>query len=117
MGGFGTWETACYAPSRFAAIVPVAGGGDVAQAQRLVNLPVWAFHGADDDTVPLEANKTMVDAVRKCGGHVEFTVYPNCGHDICNMLFYDGHLYEWLLAQRRSQHPSRGVEGKEKHGK
>ena len=104
MGGFGTWQTACYDPSRFAAIVPLCGGGDVAQAKRLVNLPIWAFHGAKDQVVPLEASKTMVDAVRKCGGHVKFTVYPGYGHDICGITYQDGQLYEWLSAQRRTQH-------------
>ena len=79
MGGFGTWQTACEYPDRFAAIVPISGGGgggDVQQAERLKNLPIWAFHRAKDETVPLIASQAMVDAVRKCGGHVEFTVYP-----------------------------------------
>jgi predicted peptidase len=106
MGGFATWETACYDPDRFAAIAPLAGGGDVTQAKRLVNLPIWAFHGAKDETVSTKASKTMVDAVRKCGGHVEFTVHPDYGHDIC-WITYQDRLYDWLLAQRRPQHIAR----------
>ena len=102
MGGNGTWATAAYDPGRFAAIVPLSSGGDVGQADRLVALPIWAFHGAKDEVVPLGASKAMVDAVRKCGGHVEFTVYPNHGHDICDATYQD-QLLEWLLAQRRSQ--------------
>jgi predicted peptidase len=101
MGGFGTWETACFDPERFAAIVPVAGGGDVAQAKRLVNLPIWAFHGAKDEVVPPEASRKMVDAVRKCGGHVDFTMLPGCGHGICDPTYRDRRLSDWLLAQRR----------------
>ncbi len=101
MGGFGTWQTACQYPDRFAAIVPLSGGGDVRQAEKLKNMPIWAFHGAKDETVPLKASKEMVDAVRKCGGHVEFTVYPEEGHGICETTYQNPKLYEWLLAQRR----------------
>ena len=42
----------------------------------------------------------MVDAVRKCGGHVKFTVYPNEGHGICGLTYQNEQLYEWLLAQK-----------------
>lgn len=111
MGGFGTWTTACYAPDRFAAIIPVAGGGDVQHASRLVNTPAWAFHGDRDNVVPIAANEAMVDAVRKCGGNVQFTVYPGRGHGVCEATYCDRRVLEWLLAQRRRQ-PSKGQTGK-----
>jgi predicted peptidase len=101
MGGFGTWETACYDPTRFAAIAPVSGGGDVEQADHLKNMPIWAFHGGDDKTVPLDSSRAMVDAVRKSGGHVEFTIYPDQGHGIAGVTYQNPKLCEWLLAQRR----------------
>jgi predicted peptidase len=103
MGGFGTWATACYDPSRFAAIAPLAGGGDVSEAERLANLPIWAFHGAEDDVVSLSASEKMVEAVRTCGGNVKLTVYPECDHEMCcEKTYRDPRLLEWLLAQRRS---------------
>jgi predicted peptidase len=104
MGGYGTWQTACSDPDRFAAIAPVAGAGDVEQAKQLTKLPIWAFHGAMDNIVPLSASQTMVDAVRKCGGHVEFTVYPWQGHGICDITYQDEKFLAWLLAQHRSTH-------------
>ena len=102
MGGNGTWATASYDPGRFAAIAPLCGGGDVEQAERLKNMPIWAFHGDKDNVVPLEASQRMVDAVRKCGGHVKFTVYPGAGHGISEMTYQNKQFFEWLLAQRRS---------------
>jgi len=101
MGGYGTWATACHDPNRFAAIAPVSGGGDVQQAERLKELPIWAFHGDKDNVVPIEPDRAMVDAVQKSGGNVKFTVYPGAGHGICDMTYQDGQLFEWLLAQRR----------------
>ena len=56
MGGFGTWSLAAYAPERFAALVPICGGGEVISARRISHLPVWAFHGAKDAVVPLPAS-------------------------------------------------------------
>jgi predicted peptidase len=102
MGGFGTWQTACHNPDRFAAIAPLAGGGDESQAERLVNMPIWAFHGMKDKSVPFESSEKIVEAVKKCGGHVEFTAYPDEGHGICDVTYQNPRLYEWLLAQRRS---------------
>ena len=106
MGGNGTWAAASYDPDRFAAIAPLCGGGNVSQAKRLTNIPVWAFHGAKDNVIPLKVNETMVNFVRESGGRVEFTVYPDRGHDICGITYQNRQIYEWLLAQRRSQPPS-----------
>ncbi len=101
MGAAGIWETACKYPDHFAAIAPLAGGGDMHQADRLKDLPIWAFHGAKDKTVPSSQTKAMLDAVRKCGGHARFTVYPDEGHSIWERTYQNPQLFEWLLAQRR----------------
>ncbi len=49
MGGFGTWDAIARRPRYFAAAVPICGGGDTAQAAKLKNLPIWAFHGDRDE--------------------------------------------------------------------
>jgi predicted peptidase len=103
MGAFGTWNVAAYDPNRFAAIAPLAGGGDVNQAKRLKNVPVWAFHGAKDYVVPLEWEKAMVDAVRQQGGRAKLTVYPDGDHGVCGATYQTEQFYEWLLAQRRTR--------------
>ena len=105
MGGYGTWATACQHPEHFAAIAPLAGGGDTSQAERLKGVPIWAFHGKEDKVVQFDRSQSMVDAVRKAGGQVEFTVYPDAGHGICDLTYENPRLYEWLLAQRRVTPP------------
>jgi predicted peptidase len=87
MGGFGCWELAMTAPERFAALVPVAGGGDSSDAERLVNLPIWAFHGANDQVVPLESTKAMIEAVQRVGGQTKLTIYNDRGHNTCDVTF------------------------------
>jgi predicted peptidase len=81
MGGFGTWETATKYPDRFAAIAPICGGGNPFLASRLKDVPVWCFHGEKDQAVPFQRSVEMVEALKKVGGDVRFTAYPDAGHD------------------------------------
>jgi len=101
MGGFGTWSLAAEHPERFAAIVPICGGGNPADAKKLVGLPIWVFHGAKDPTVPVERSREMVEAIKAAGGNVKFTEYPEAKHDCWTETYDNPELYEWLLAQRR----------------
>jgi predicted peptidase len=89
-------------PDRLAAIAPVCGIGDSDRVDRIVHLPVWAFHGALDDAVPIAADRETVEALKAAGGHVRFTVYPNVGHNAWDPAYADPALYDWLLAQKRS---------------
>jgi predicted peptidase len=103
MGGFGTWSLAAEFPDRFAAIAPICGGGDPGDATRISHLPVWAFHGANDNLVALEKSQEMVDALKKAGGNVIFTIYPEAGHDSWTETYSNPELYTWLLKHRRSE--------------
>jgi pimeloyl-ACP methyl ester carboxylesterase len=41
MGGYGTWALALATPNRFASVVPICGGGEVALAKNIKHLPHW----------------------------------------------------------------------------
>ena len=101
MGGFATWELAERHPERYAAVIPICGGGDTSRADHLRNLPVWAFHGAQDDVVPLSGSKDMIDAIKAAGGNPRFTIYPQAGHDSWTETYANDEIYSWLLQQRR----------------
>lgn len=100
MGGFGAWSLSIAYPEMFAAIAPICGGGIAGFAPALKNVPVWAFHGAEDDVVNPEISQQMVDALRACGGDVKFTLYPQVGHDSWTQTYDNPELYEWFLAYR-----------------
>jgi predicted peptidase len=102
MGGFGTWAMAATYPDRFAAIVPICGGGNPAEAPKLTNIPAWVFHGAKDPVVPLARSEAMVNALKAAGGSVKFTVYPDAQHDSWTETYNNPELYAWLLQQKRS---------------
>lgn len=102
MGGYGTWQLAMSLPELFAAIVPICGGGMYWNAARLVNVPVWAFHGAKDLCVLPEESKKMVDAVNKHGGNAKLTVYPENDHDAWNDTYANKEVFDWLLSNKNS---------------
>ena len=80
MGGFGTWVLASHSPNRFAAIVPICGGGDPFEdRKRIAHIPAWVFHGGKDPAVPVENSKKMVEALKKNGGDPKLTIYPEAG--------------------------------------
>jgi dienelactone hydrolase len=102
MGGYGTWALAMKYPDEFAAIAPVCGGGDTANAWKLRNIPVWNFHGALDNVVPLSGSRNMVAATSRYNPTVHFTVYPNKDHNSWDTTYNTSDtLYRWLLAQKK----------------
>ncbi|MFQ6040725.1 MAG: prolyl oligopeptidase family serine peptidase [Candidatus Poribacteria bacterium] len=104
MGGYGAWHLATAYPERFAAIAPICGGGDPEKACVLKDVPVWVFHGARDETVSPEESEKMVNALKDCGGDVQFTLYPNAGHDSWTETYDNPELYKWFL--KHTRHPA-----------
>ena len=105
MGGFGSWALAAKEPELFAAVVPICGGGDPKDAEKLKDLPIWAFHGDADRVVPIAGSQRMVDAIKEAGGNkIEFTIYEGVGHDSWTETYANQELYKWLLKQRRETH-------------
>jgi predicted peptidase len=101
MGGYGTWALAAKYPERFAAIVPICGGGKRFLAWRLKQVPIWAFHGAKDRLVPLKESEELVNAIKRQGGNARLTVYPEAGHDSWTKTYNNKEVYDWLLKYRR----------------
>lgn len=112
MGGFGAWSLAMRFPARFAALVPICGGGRVAdiaasmqqQPSAFHQLAVWAFHGACDPVVPLDESERIVDALKKARAQeTQLTVYPDALHDAWTETYANPELYAWLLRHARQR--------------
>ena len=101
MGGYGTWDLAARQPDRFAAILPICGGGDDAVAARIASLPIWCFHGDADTAVPVERSRSMIAAVKAAGGRPIYSELPGVGHDSWTPAYRDGFVLDWLFSQRR----------------
>jgi len=100
MGGFGAWELATRMLGRFAALLPICGGGDETTAARLSDLPIWCFHGAADVVVPVERSRSMIAALQAAGGSPKYSELPGVGHDAWTAAYRDRAVLEWLFAQR-----------------
>lgn len=103
MGGYGTWSLASEYPERFAAIVPICGGGRRYMAMKLKDVPVWAFHGAKDNVVPLKESEEMVEAIKSRGGDAKLTIYPEARHDSWTETYNNQKLYDWFLEHRKKK--------------
>jgi predicted peptidase len=83
MGGYATWDLIVRFPNKFAAAVPMSGGGDVSKVMLIKHIPIWDFHGAQDGTVPVKNSRDMMTAFENTGTTV---VYTNCHHGDCTGL-------------------------------
>ena len=101
MGGYGTWDLAARMPDRFAAILPVCGGGDDRVAARIAALPIWCFHGDADTAVPVDRSRTMIAALKAAGGRPIYSELPGVGHDSWTPAYRDGFVLDWLFSQRK----------------
>jgi len=104
MGGYGSWDWSEHYPQQFAAVVPICGAGTVNMACNLKNVPVWAFHNADDPTVNVQNSRDMVNAIKACGGTlIKYTENPGGGHNAWTKAYADSTLYDWMLKQAISR--------------
>jgi len=109
-GAIGMWDyLGAYGDEVVAAAVPISGhaseGLQAAGCAPLATVPVWAFHGATDDLIPVAYVEGQIDQIRACDGaesaEIELTVYPDADHDAPWSRTYDlsagDDIYAWML--------------------
>jgi len=102
MGGFGSWKLAAEHPEFFAAVAPICGGGKPETAEKLKDVPIWAFHGDKDSVVPLSQTTDITNAIKEVGGKkIKVTIYKDVGHDSWRKAYADKELYKWFLANKQ----------------
>ena len=100
-GGHGTWAIAALHPDRFAAIAPICGWVDDETAKQVAHLPIRAFHGVDDDVVPVESTEKAVKLLEP-SGKCTLTIYPGVGHNSWDKAYHEEKLGDWFLRHRKS---------------
>lgn len=122
MGGNGTWYIAYRNPTTFAAVAPVCGWvtpfspwfrnaetvvpADSSApfgvlARRLARMPVWIFHGEEDNTVPVDQSRQASAALTQAGAAVQYTELPGTGHNSWDAAYGSAKFAAWLLKQKR----------------
>lgn len=102
MGGYGTIRLTAHYPDKFAAALPICGGGWPNYAEALAKVPMWFVHGDNDAAVPVEYSLTMVKAIRGKGGKPRLTILENVAHDSWSSTYANPDFYRWLLTHRLS---------------
>jgi predicted esterase len=97
MGGFGTCHVMASEPRLFAAAIPVAGvsTGDSGELNRK---PIWLFHAADDDVVPVTGAREFAEMM-KGNKQFKFIESPTGGHGVVGKVFDDSETHKWLFEQ------------------
>ncbi len=102
------WRLAADHPDLFAAVVPICGGGDPADADRLKNLPIWVWHGEADPTVPVKRSLEMVDAIKKAGSAtIRLTTLAQIGHVSWQAAYASPDVWQWLNQQSAAKNRER----------
>jgi predicted peptidase len=104
LGGFGTWALITTYPDKYAAAVPVCGGGNATKAAAIAKFPIWAFHDIDDPIVLVFESRAMISAIRKAGGNPRYTEFKSGLHNAWDRAFNEPELADWLFAQKRANH-------------
>lgn len=108
-GGTGAWTYAAAYPQKVAALLPMAGRTDLAEACRLKDIPVWTFNGDGDMIVVPQYSTDIVPAINACQPAGMFKPRVNIlnarDHNGWNEV-YNGSsgykIYEWLLMFRKN---------------
>lgn len=103
LGGAGTFEIGAMVADKVAALAPICGFGSPELGGELADIPMWAFHGALDEHVPVEATRALIRAIEAAGGHPKYTEYPEGSHFIWDRVYGNREFWQWLLAQRRDR--------------
>ena len=102
MGGYGTFAFSLLYPQYFAAVAPMCGGGTPSMVNFCKDYPpAWVFHGDADKIVPIESSQIMVDALRKAGFDVKFTIYKGGDHYIFRKAYREAGLFDWFLQHKK----------------
>ncbi|QCW99628.1 alpha/beta hydrolase [Aggregatimonas sangjinii] len=103
-GGGAAWEMAVQYPEKFAAMAVVCGMTPVPYASWINRkMPIWVFHGEEDESIPISESETMVERLLAMGYDVRFTRYPGVGHDSWVKAYNTDELYDWFMAQERKE--------------
>lgn len=101
-GGGGAYGAVSRYPNLFAAAVPMSGLWDANDAPKMTTVPMWVFHGALDDGMPVAGTRALVSGIKKYGGNIRYTELPEMGHECPSPILYTKAMWQWLFSQKKA---------------
>ena len=109
MGGFGTWDVLARHGDRFAAGMPLCGGGDSSCVDVLSRIPIRTFHGTNDDAVPVAGTREMYREIKHAVSREDLLItyreMSGYGHGIWDVVYGDRENVDWLFSQGADLEP------------
>lgn len=99
MGGFGTLDLISRRPEWFSAAVPICGGADLTNTDKIKEVPLWVFHGAEDTVVPVKLSRDLVNELTIKGIPARYTEYAGENHGIWERAIREPGFLEWMFSQ------------------
>jgi len=102
MGGYGTFTLASLFPEKFAAIVPICAPYDCNErTNKLLSIPMWVFHGENDDIVDVIYSRENVNFLKKLGAkEVKYTEYEGVDHKSWERAYREKDFVDWLFSKK-----------------
>lgn len=97
MGGMGTFEALRRKPTYFAAAFAICGGDNTANVKKYAHVPLWIFHGEQDNVVPPTHSHAIVAELRRLRAAPKATFYPTANHNSWDNAFAEPELLPWLF--------------------
>lgn len=103
-GGYGVWRMAINNPDKYAAMIAICPASiPVPYLRQVASLPVWLFHGEQDEVVPVQQTVAAYEVLQALNPEVKLTLYPQAGHDSWTQTFENDQIYEWLLSYQSGE--------------
>lgn len=101
MGAMGTFELLRRQPKVFAAAFAICGGDNTRNAQKYAHIPLWIFHGEQDNVVPPDHSRVLVYHLQQLGAEPRYTFYPDANHNSWDPAFAEPDFLPWLFSHSK----------------
>lgn len=102
MGGMGTFDLICRKPGLFAAAIPICGGVNINRLNKIKNISIRIYHGADDPIVSPEHSKDAYNKLKTINSKkVELIIFPGVGHNSWTNAFASDDFMSWMYSQHK----------------
>ena len=99
-------------PGKWAASIPMCGGGNAVYAKLVKDVPFWFFHSEEDNVIGVEETERLVNALKEeNAAEVRFTRYEESkehaaaqewmvGHNVWQKAYTDNATWTWLFSHK-----------------
>jgi poly(3-hydroxybutyrate) depolymerase len=97
MGAFGATAVAAYDPTRWQAVLPIAGGYRGKDVEPLQQVSLWMIHGTEDKLVSVDHSRKLATRLGLPQGRSRYDELDGSGHEIWEQAYSDPRVAKYLI--------------------